>query len=186
MNLDTPADRSLRMWPGVLAAFLIVFARFVLPDWVEGALAASVITSVLAGVAVLLWWGLLSRAPWRERLGGVVAAVVLLLACSRALHPSIAGGMMGMMYPLYAIPTLGVGLVLSAIVGSRRTAAWRWAGMLATILVATGVWTLLRTDGITGSAAAQLRWRWTPTAEERLLTTTSSFEALDRPSRPSG
>jgi outer membrane protein assembly factor BamB len=31
------------------------------------------------------------------------------------------------------------------------------------------VCTLVRTDGVRGEGAAQLRWRWTPTAEERLL-----------------
>ena len=40
--------------------------------------------------------------------------------------------------------------------------------MVATILLACGVWMLVRTDGLS-SAAAQLAWRWTPTPEERLL-----------------
>src|SRR5438034_2350121 len=41
--------------------------------------------------------------------------------------------------------------------------------MVATILVACGVFTLLRTGGITGDADSDLHWRWTKTPEERLL-----------------
>ena len=37
------------------------------------------------------------------------------------------------------------------------------------MLLACGAWTLLRTDGVTGAASSQLTWRWTRTAEERLL-----------------
>jgi hypothetical protein len=47
------------------------------------------------------------------------------------------------------------------------------------MLLACGLLTLLRTDGIGGSTMFQLRWRWTPTAEERLLA-----QATDVPIAP--
>jgi hypothetical protein len=40
---------------------------------------------------------------------------------------------------------------------------------VATILLACGVWTLVRSDGITGNQADEFHWRWTETPEERLL-----------------
>ena len=40
--------------------------------------------------------------------------------------------------------------------------------MVVAIVIGCGVWTLVRTDGILGGVA-DLEWRWTPTAEERLL-----------------
>lgn len=41
--------------------------------------------------------------------------------------------------------------------------------MVATILFACGVWTLVRSKGITGNGAPEFSWRWAETPEERLL-----------------
>jgi hypothetical protein len=41
--------------------------------------------------------------------------------------------------------------------------------MVATILLACGVWTLIRTGGITGDVHSDFAWRWAETPEERLL-----------------
>ncbi len=41
--------------------------------------------------------------------------------------------------------------------------------MVVTIALASGLWTTVRTDGMTGDARHDLRWRWTLTAEARLL-----------------
>jgi hypothetical protein len=86
------------------------------------------------------------------------------------LHDSIRGGMMGMMLPIYfAIPGLPVALVVSAVASRALARGARLLALVAAILLACGELTLLRTDGVTGEGIAQLAWRWTPTAEERLL-----------------
>ncbi|MBU4495163.1 MAG: hypothetical protein KJ874_07675, partial [Acidobacteria bacterium] len=41
--------------------------------------------------------------------------------------------------------------------------------MVATILLACGVWTLVRTGGITNDLKSDFDWRWTKSPEERLL-----------------
>ena len=41
--------------------------------------------------------------------------------------------------------------------------------MAMTILISCGAFTLVRSDGITGNANAELVWRWATTNEERLL-----------------
>ena len=117
----------------------------------------------------MVWWLFFSRAPWFERLGAIALMIVGVFATRFVVHESIRGGMMGMMLPLYAIPpVLGPAFVAWAVASRRLSAGMRRASMAATILLACGVWTLLRTDGIKGSDA-QLHWRWTPTAEQRLL-----------------
>jgi len=118
---------------------------------------------------VLLWWLFLSRAPWAERLGAIVLMVVAVVATKRVVHPSIAGGMMGMLLPVFSIPALSLALVGSAAASRRLSRGPRRAVMVASILLACGAFTLLRTGGITGDAGSDFHWRWTPTPEERLL-----------------
>jgi outer membrane protein assembly factor BamB len=85
-------------------------------------------------------------------------------------HPSMSGGLMGMMVPMYAVPmTLGLVFVGWAVATRHLSDGVRRATMVLAILIGCGVWTLVRTDGIMGESGAQFAWRWTPTAEERLL-----------------
>jgi outer membrane protein assembly factor BamB len=120
-------------------------------------------------VAILVWWLFFSRAPWVERGGALALMVGAMVVTSRFLHVSIAGGAMGMLFPLYAIPVLCLGLVVSAV-ATRRMSAWPRRGTMAAILlVACGAFVFLRTEGVSGSGGSAFRWRWTPSAEERLL-----------------
>ncbi len=130
---------------------------------------AAMLAAAGLGLVVVAWWLFFSRAPWPDRAGVIVLMVAALFATSRIVHASIAGGMMGFMLVMYAIPALSLALVAGAAVG-RRLPAWpRRATMAGAILVACGAFTLLRTGGVAGSGAAELHWRWTPTPEERLL-----------------
>jgi len=161
--------KPLRLWPGVVAAVFLLLVRFVVPMAVPEALAFGVLGGLAGTVAIVVWWVFFSRARWSERLGAIVLMIVALLATSRINHVSIATGMMGMMFPIYAIQGLGVVFVAWAVASRRLPDRLRRASMVATILLACGVWTLLRTDGVIGGGA-QWAWRWTATSEERLLT----------------
>jgi outer membrane protein assembly factor BamB len=55
------------------------------------------------------------------------------------------------------------------LVGRRLSAGPRRAVLAASILLACGAWALVRTGGITSNAGSELAWRWSQTAEERLL-----------------
>jgi outer membrane protein assembly factor BamB len=131
-----------------------------------------VIGGLVGSLAIVVWWVFLSRAPWVDRLGAIGLMIVVLFATSRFVHESIANGMMGMMLPIYAIPVLSLTLVAWAVASRRFDGGPRRASMIATILVVSGVFTLLRTGGITGEANSDLHWRWTKTPEERLLALT--------------
>jgi outer membrane protein assembly factor BamB len=95
--------------------------------------------------------------------------VLALAATPSILHESIASGMMGMMFYVYAVPVLSIAFVAGAAASRRLADGPRRAALAATIVLACGAWALLRTDGILGAGGAQFAWRWTPTAEERLL-----------------
>jgi hypothetical protein len=66
-------------------------------------------------------------------------------------------------------PVLSLAFVAWAVASRRLSDGLRRATMVATILLACGVWAMLRTNGITGDAASDFAWRWAKTAEERLL-----------------
>jgi outer membrane protein assembly factor BamB len=167
---EAPASRRpLRLWPGVVAVVLQWLVRFVVPIVVPGAVAFSVIGGLVGGLLVLVWWLFLSRAVWIERIGVVVLMAVAMFATSRIVDNSIATGAMGMLFPILAIPGLSLALVLWAVLSQHFSTRTRYATMAASILVACGVWTLVRTGGFTGEFKNDLHWRWTPTPEERLL-----------------
>jgi outer membrane protein assembly factor BamB len=168
---DAPAVRKpLRLWPGVLAVALQWLAGFVLPVLVPEAKLYGLLGGFFGGgLAVVLWWLFFSRAPWTERPGAILLMLVALFATSRIVHPSIANGAMGMMLPIYAIPVMSLALVCWAVASRRLSGGIRWASMAATILVACGMFTGVRTGGMSGDGDPDLHWRWSPTPEERLL-----------------
>src|SRR6266536_12891 len=176
---EATPQKPLRLWPGVVAVVLQWLAWFVVPLVVPDAAMFGVLAGVLCGLAVLVWWLFFSRAPWLERVGATVLMVVAIVATKRIVHPSIAGGMMGMMLPVFSIPVLSLALIVWAVATRRLSSGPRRALLVAAILLACGVFTLIRTGGITGDAKSDLHWRWTKSPEERLLAQTG-----DEPTTP--
>ncbi len=170
-QIDLPtSQKPLRVWPGVVAVVVLWLARFGIPVIAPDMGMYSIMFGGLFGVlAFVVWWAFFSRAPRPERWGALVLMIVALGATPRILHKSIATGMMGGMFFLYAIPVLSLAFVAWAVVSRRLAVGPRRAAMVATILLACGVFTLVRTDGITGDGASQFAWRWSATPEERLL-----------------
>ena len=171
-----PSRKPLRLWPGVVLAVLVVLLRFAVPVVMPSIGMWGFFGGLIAALLIVLWWLFLSRARWSERLGAIALIVVAVVVTYRVVDPSIAGGMMGLMLPIYALPVLGIALVAGAAVGRGRSTGLRWASMIVAIVLACSVFTLLRTDGIRGEGGSQIAWRWTPTAEERLLA-----QAADEP-----
>jgi outer membrane protein assembly factor BamB len=172
MTTPRPATEQttrLRLWPGVAAVTLQWFLWLIVP-LMPFAMAGLVGIGggLLCGILVMGWWLFFSRAPWLERLGMLAVIPLAFLATSRLVHPSIAGGMMGNMLFIYSIPPLCLGLAAGAVIGSRVPNGMRSVSIALSIVLASLTLTLIRTDGVLG-AGSQIAWRWTPTAEERLL-----------------
>ncbi len=181
---EEPTPRkSLRLWPGVVAAVLCLM-RFVVPLVAPDALLFSLLCGATGAVVVVLWWLFFSRAHWLERVGAIILLLLALLVTPSFLHESVAKGNMGLQFYLYAVPFLCLAFVVWAVASRRLAAGLRWASMVATILLACGVWTLVQSKGITGEGTAEFAWRWAETPEERLLAQDGD-EPLDAaPSKP--
>ena len=174
MKTPEPASASpehpIRLWPGVVAVLLQWFAWLVIPQLVPGtrlmgyALAGG---SLLGGLAVVLWWAFGSRAPRPERVGALLLMPAAFVAAKGLLHPSMASA--SMLYVLHGIPLLCLAFVLAVALSRRMKGSARRLVLAASILIATFGWTLVRIDGVTGDFALELAWRFTPTAEERLM-----------------
>ena len=175
-----PAERStppqsLRLWPGVLAVVTQWMVMFGLPIIAPDQGGTAIVAGLAGALAVLIWWLLFSRAPWADRVAVTALMIVAMAGTLRVVHQSISNGMMGFMPFIYAAPVLSLALVGSAAIGRGLSTVRRRASMAAAILLACGALTLVRTDGISGDAVSDFEWRWTPTAEEQLLASTSGI-----------
>ena len=170
---DHAARKPLRLWPGVAAALIVLVMRFILPNLVPDTMLYGIFAA-LGGLAVItVWWLLFSRAAWVERISAVVVALFATLVTKQLVDESIENGTMGMMLFIVAVPsTLSLAFVAWAVATQRLSTSARRATMVVAIFAGCLVWTLVRTDGITGGGTPQLKWRWSPTPEQRLLAQT--------------
>jgi outer membrane protein assembly factor BamB len=176
---ETIPRKPLRLWPGVAAAILVLIG-FALPSVSAQYAVYGMIGFALGTLIILLWWLLISRARWYERLGAIVLIVLAAIAEKYVVDPSVAGGGMGNMAYLLVTPTLCVALVAWASVSRRLAPGPRAAAAAAAVVLGCLPWTLLRTGGITAEGKSDFHWRWSATPEERLLAK-SANESLPPP-----
>src|SRR5881296_875180 len=149
---DKPTPRKpLRLWPGVVAVVLQWLARFGIKAVVPG----------FKGFALAAQGGLT----------GAVAIVVWWAFLSRAAWSERLG----------AIPILCLAFVAWAVASRRLAGGPRRATMVATVVLACGAWTLVRTEGISGDHVATFAWRWTKSPEEKLMAQAGVAQAAPPP-----
>src|SRR5215831_16284526 len=95
------ARKPVRLWPAVVIVILQLLLRFVAPRVNPDFMVYGLFAGPVAGLAIVLWWLLLSRAPWSERLGAVALMIAALFATSRLVDRSIATGAMGVCSPCW-------------------------------------------------------------------------------------
>jgi len=160
-------QKLLRVWPGVAAVVLQWIFRFGVKELFPGiqGFGYAVIGSLVFFLVIILWWTFLSRARWRERFAGLGVMAVSIAAIWFLKHET----MWLQWLFAYAVPVLSLAFVGWAVATRRLPDNVRHATMVATIAVACGAWLLLRQDGINGDHNATFAWRWSASAEERLL-----------------
>jgi outer membrane protein assembly factor BamB len=121
------------------------------------------------GVLVVLWWLFFSRASWVDRLSAILLFGVSLFISSKLLHESVARANMGLMFWLFSVPVVSIVFVLWAVLTGSLSPKWRRITMAAAIILSSGFWILLRTNGMNGDGKQYFAWRWAATYEEQVL-----------------
>jgi outer membrane protein assembly factor BamB len=157
--------RRLRLWPGALIV-AAQLAAFHVPGLVAPSSPSMFYGMLLSfGVGtplVCIWWLFFSRALWRDRLGGLALLIVAHTAAVVLADPSARNAAV-----LAGTPWLCAAFVASLFAGRR-------AVTILTVFVASFGWTLVRTDGVTGSMSTEFAWRWSDSAERRFLASDAS------------
>jgi hypothetical protein len=127
--------QSLRFWPALVIVFLQWFLRWVLPAIYPEGLLVAMVGSLACGPLLLIWWLFFSRVRWSERIGGMLLVIGIMWLVSMFLHESIGTSMMGMMYGMFAIPTVCLAFVLWVTFIRSKSLEPRWASMALAIFV---------------------------------------------------
>lgn len=176
--LATPR-KPIRVWPGVIAVTLQWLGWFVVPTIFPQAPIVALLAGVIGGLVILVWWLFFSRARWIERIAAPVLIVLALIGTKRLVHESIAGGGMGMLLYILAIPVFSMGLVLWAVVSRHFSTAKRRLAFVAMLIIGCSVFLFLRTDGLTAEFDNDLHWRWSQTREQKLAAAEASEETAN-------
>ena len=168
-STEAESSKPLRLWPGVVLGLILCVCKFLLPVFFPDQAVYSMLGALISGLLIVIWWVFFSRAPWPERLGAIALMVVAVFATRPFLHESIDTAGMGLMFPILGVPILSLALVIWAVGARNLSGRARWGALIAVFLFVSLGWTLLRTDGITNDGNSDFAWRWSKTAEERLL-----------------
>lgn len=166
---------ALRLWPGVVIVILQLILRF------GASFEVGILAGIIGYVALVIWWVFFSRAATHYRWSAVILMAITLAGTWFFRHESMG--------PLWffglVFPVLSLAFVAWAVISHRFSERIQRVSMIVTILFACGFWLLLQTNGVTGDYRSDFMWRWTETAEERLLsqldqatTITSSVENI--------
>ncbi len=172
--------RPLRIWPVVLLLGLMLATKFITTLIQDGPAYVWMIAAfgpLLCSLLILLWWLTFSRARWYERLGGFASLVLVFIITMMLVDPS----MLGPATSVYTVP-LGIGTFGICLVFARKWLSSRrtWFALTLTSLAFLSS-TLFKSDGLWGSFAVGLDWRWNESAEDRVVRQ-ASLEQSDAPS----
>lgn len=180
----TDGARLLRLWPAVAIVAIQLLLRFVVPIFNGDLRFVGVIGLPIGAALIGVWWMLFSRATWTDRLLGAAAFAVSLFLMFRFSHPSLVTGGQGYLLYVIAVPTVAIAFVAWAALARGFGPVARRATMVATLLLASGAWTLGKTGGVTGDFRNDLTWRWTETPEDRAIARARAEEATLKAAPP--
>ncbi len=163
--------KPVKLLPGLIIVIIQWLLRFVIPMFFHGDIITqlAVIGGLFCGIVLLIWWVFFSRVKWFERIEAVVLMIAAIVITSLFLDKSITTSMMGLMFPVYSVPIICLAFIIWAFLTRDLSTGIRRLTMAATIILSTGVWALLRTEGMDAETHQVIVWRWAKSPEERLL-----------------
>jgi outer membrane protein assembly factor BamB len=162
-------EKPIRLWPGITLVMVLIIIRYVLPNISPDFTVIGVFGGLFGSLLIVVWWAFFSHAKAFDRIAAIGLMILTLAATSQIIDISIKTSMMGLMFAIYAIPFLMIAFVAWAALCRNLPVKSRRLTMVVTIILATGFWVCIRTNGMTGDAHHDLVWRWAKTSEERLL-----------------
>jgi outer membrane protein assembly factor BamB len=123
-----------------------------------------VLGGFVGALAVLVWWVGFSRASWPDRVTPIVAIAAAVAGTAALGDPSMVVWLLW-----YAPALLTLALVAGAAAGRGLGERARRVVMVAAIVLPCVAAMPFRVAGVGGNGVAAFEWRWTETAEQRLL-----------------
>ena len=176
--------RPLRVWPAVFLLAVMVIARLI-PRLVDDGPAnlwmSAAFGPIICGLLIVVWWLLISRATWKERIAGLAGIAGTAAVTLFAMDKSMLGpGVMVLTIPMGTAAFGLAAIIFGRTLSFRRT-------MLAILLagIGFGFSVLLKSDGMWGDFAIDLHWRWKESREDQILAKqgqqlTAKLSAFDR------
>jgi hypothetical protein len=165
-SIDRPPGLHM-LWPVVFVAlYWLAYAGiglFDLPMFTTFLYRLAVL--LLLGLTLTIWWFTNRHLGWKERLLVPGVTLASAIVATTFLHKTV-------MPPSVMIPTaqaLLTAWTLWLVLARTATPTLRQAGLLAMGVLFWIPMTQVRMEGMRGDGAADLFWRWTPTAEDKLL-----------------
>jgi outer membrane protein assembly factor BamB len=173
------ATAPLQVWPAVVM-LAVLWASLYAIGSVNVSTSTRFQARLMAYGAFLLvflaWWFTRRAVSWRDRL--LAPLVVIMVGALTFLIAD--GSMIPLVYFVSAFPFIFTAWIAWLLVGGSRSKAVQRAGFGLAVLLACGYFALLRWEGIDATVRPEMRWRWSPTSEQRFLTSHQSAIHRDR------
>ncbi len=167
VETTTRASVAVRWWPAVVLLLVGVLLKLI-PRFIESPSLPIIMTSFMGPAAIaaliLVWWLFASRIPIREKLLGFVGVLAVAIISIAMLHFTLAG----MIAIIFVLPTGFAAFTLGFLLFMRLPMTRTLMALLCAV-VGFGYWDLQRSEGVTGSFAPELGWRWEPSPEEAYI-----------------
>src|SRR5262245_46110733 len=155
----------LRLWPPLLFVALYWGAAFVVgrveKPYFYGFLYGMASAALLA-LFFFGWWWTRRQVRLRDRLLGFLLVVMGGVVVSPFCHPSVGG--FGLVFS--GVPVALTAWALWMAVAKWLSLSFNGLGALVVVWLTWSSFTLTRIDGLNADLQPDLRWRWTPSAED--------------------